>query len=282
LAGMPRARSACPLAYHGGLLEYLKRRTTQTNTSCISCHHAGQLQVHQYNVFLKKLVQKNRIANVAFLSLTNENGYAAWHDRGAQRAQVNDRFRVMEDVKNALAVLARDKAGAMKVFETQWEKIKVIFSEKRGKGLYNALEDVANKLAAIPLRHKLSEPRSFHFLGKFRPQRVFFMSGLVEPLRNGTSSRNARTCWNGSPIAITTLKKAFTRRTLTSGKTSSSGSSWRFKGAMKEDKEILSGSGLYEFELVDMDRIIEYGKNFFDVRFTGEAILVVGCSSRTF
>jgi len=26
-----------------------------------------------------------------------------------------------------------------------------------------------------------------------------------------------------------------------------------------------------------MDRIIEYGKNFFDVRFTGEAILVVGC-----
>ena len=26
-----------------------------------------------------------------------------------------------------------------------------------------------------------------------------------------------------------------------------------------------------------MDTIIEYGKNFFDVRFTGEAILVVGC-----
>jgi len=33
------------------------------------------------------------------------------------------------------------------------------------------------------------------------------------------------------------------------------------------------------FELVDMDRIIEYGKNFFDVAFhAGEAILVVGCS----
>jgi hypothetical protein len=42
-------------------------------------------------------------------------------------------------------------------------------------------------------------------------------------------------------------------------------------------KRILAGSGLYEYELVEMDAIMDYGKNFFDVRFTGEAILVVGC-----
>jgi predicted nucleotide-binding protein (sugar kinase/HSP70/actin superfamily) len=45
----------------------------------------------------------------------------------------------------------------------------------------------------------------------------------------------------------------------------------------KKIKKILSGSGLYEYELVDMDEIMKYGKKFFDVRFTGEAILVVGC-----
>jgi predicted nucleotide-binding protein (sugar kinase/HSP70/actin superfamily) len=45
----------------------------------------------------------------------------------------------------------------------------------------------------------------------------------------------------------------------------------------KKIKKILSGSGLYEYELIDMNRIMHYGKKFFDVRFTGEAILVVGC-----
>ena len=39
----------------------------------------------------------------------------------------------------------------------------------------------------------------------------------------------------------------------------------------------MSKSGLYEYELVDMKKIIELGKNFFDVRFTGESIVVVGC-----
>jgi hypothetical protein len=41
-------------------------------------------------------------------------------------------------------------------------------------------------------------------------------------------------------------------------------------------KGIFSKSGLYEFEPVDIDTIIKFGKQFFDVHFSGESILVVG------
>ena len=44
----------------------------------------------------------------------------------------------------------------------------------------------------------------------------------------------------------------------------------------KRIKGILAQSGLYDFEIVDIGKIIEYGRQFFDVQLTGEAILVVG------
>ena len=204
---MLRARSACPLLTTGGLLEYLKRRTDPNEYLVYFMPTTpGNCRFTQYNVFLKKLIQKNKIENVAFLSLTNENGYA-----GMAMTEVLNALKsmivsdVMEDVKNALAVLARDKAGAMKVFETQWEKIKVIFSEKRGKGLYNALEDVRKSSRPFPFAISYRRPRSFHFLGKFSSaESIFHVRTWLNAWRSGTSSRNALTCWNGSRIAITT------------------------------------------------------------------------------
>jgi predicted CoA-substrate-specific enzyme activase len=240
----------------------------------------GNCRFTQYNVFLKKLVQKNRIANVAFLSLTNENGYA-----GMAMTEVLNALKsmivsdVMEDVKNALAVLARDKAGAMKVFETQWEKIKVIFSEKRGKGLYNALEDVANKLAAIPLRHKLSEAKIVSLFGEIFVRREYFScQDLVERLAKRDIIAKRAHVLEWLTYCDYNVKKGIYEADFNVRENVE----FRLKLALqrryeKKIKKILSGSGLYEFELVDMDRIIEYGKNFFDVRFTGEAILVVGC-----
>jgi predicted nucleotide-binding protein (sugar kinase/HSP70/actin superfamily) len=44
----------------------------------------------------------------------------------------------------------------------------------------------------------------------------------------------------------------------------------------KKIKTILAKSGLYIFEMTEMDNIIKYGREFFDPRLTGEAILVAG------
>jgi hypothetical protein len=44
----------------------------------------------------------------------------------------------------------------------------------------------------------------------------------------------------------------------------------------KKIKGILAESNLYEYEVIDIDKILEYGSNFFDERFRGESILVTG------
>ena len=44
----------------------------------------------------------------------------------------------------------------------------------------------------------------------------------------------------------------------------------------KKIKSIFAKSDLYVFEMTEMDKIISYGREFFDPRLTGEAILVAG------
>jgi len=80
---------------------------------------------------------------------------------------------VMEDVKNALAVLARDKAGAMKVFETQWEKIKVIFSENAARACIMRSKTLRIARGHSP-RHKLSEAKIVSLFGKFSSAESIF------------------------------------------------------------------------------------------------------------
>ena len=113
----------------GGLLEYLKRRTDPNEYLVYFMPTTpGNCRFTQYNVFLKSWCKRTGSRTLRFLSLTNENGYA-----GMAMAEVLNALKstmvsdVMEDIKNALSVLARDKASAAKIFETQWEKIKVIF-----------------------------------------------------------------------------------------------------------------------------------------------------------
>jgi CoA-substrate-specific enzyme activase, putative len=283
---MGRGNASCKeclplLLTTGGLLEYLKRRTDPDEYLVYFMPTTpGNCRFTQYNVFLKKLVQKNRIANVAFLSLTNENGYA-----GMPMTEVLNALKsmivsdVMEDVKNALAILARDKAGAMKIFETEWEKIKAVFFKKRGKGLYEALEDIATRLAAVPLRHALSEAKVVSLFGEIFVRREYFScQDLVERLAKRDIIAKRAHVLEWLTYCDYNVKKGIYEADFNLRE------NVEFKLKLllqrsyeKKIKKILSRSGLYEFELVDMDTIIKYGKNFFDVRFTGEAILVVGC-----
>jgi hypothetical protein len=44
----------------------------------------------------------------------------------------------------------------------------------------------------------------------------------------------------------------------------------------KRIKAIMARSGLYEYEISDIEDILRYGKHFFDLEFRGESILVTG------
>ena len=264
----------------GGLLEYLAHRPDNTEYLVYFMPTTpGNCRFTQYNIFLKKMIAKNRIENVAFLSLTNENGYAglAVPDmlNALKSTIISD---CMEDIKNALIVLAKDKLAAQIVFEEQWNRILTCFSRSRGKGIMRLLEDVAERLAAIPLRYPLHQAKIISLLGEIFVRREYFScQDIVQRLaERDIIVRRAHVLewlnycdWN---VKKGIYEADFSFRGRLEFKTKT----FLMKNFEKKIKRILARSGLYEYEIVDIDAIMEYGKQFFDVRFTGEAILVVG------
>jgi predicted nucleotide-binding protein (sugar kinase/HSP70/actin superfamily) len=264
----------------GGLLSYLsKRKDNDEYLIYFMPTCGGNCRFTQYNVYIRSLIEKLRIQNAALLSLTNENGYAGLEIKDTlnilKGVLVSD---VMEDIKNALNVLAKDKASALKTFHGEWERIIALLRTGKTSSLYKLLEDVAAKLKSIPIKYPLREAKVISLLGEIFVRRDYFSGqDLIERLeRRGIIVRRApmfewlEYCdwnvkhgiyeanfdWKGA------LKFKIQRRLQL--------------GFEKKIKRALAKSGLYIYELTEMDKIISYGKEFFDTRLTGEAILVAG------
>jgi predicted CoA-substrate-specific enzyme activase len=264
----------------GGLLSYLsQRKDTNEYLAYFMPTCGGNCRLSQYNVYIRNLIDKHRISNVTLLSLTNDNGYAGLEISDTlnilKATIVSD---IMEDIKNAVSVLAKDRDSAMKIFYDEWGKIIALFNTGKTSSLYKLLKSVAANLKAIPLKYPLSKAKVIALLGEiFVRKDTFSAQDLIERLekREIIAKRAPMFEWleycdwnveNGIFEAAFDLKGKLEfkiRRILQS----------RFE---KKIKSILAKSELYTYELTEMNKIIEYGREFFDPRLTGEAILVAG------
>jgi predicted CoA-substrate-specific enzyme activase len=264
----------------GGLLEYLQnRQNCNEKLVYFMPTSPGNCRFTQYSVFLKKLIENRQIENVALLSLTNENGYAGLPTsclfNALKAVIVSD---VMEDIKNALYVLAVNRSEAMEMFFFQWQKILSVFKKQNGRNLYNVLRKVSKELSRIKLQMPFSQAKKVALMGEIFVRRDQFSSqDIVTRLsRNDIVVKKAHFLewlnycdWliqNGIYQADFPFSEwiKFKLKVFLGG---------YFE---KRIKGILAQSGLYDFEMVDIGKVIEYGKQFFEVQLTGEAILVVG------
>lgn len=264
----------------GGLLEYLQNRQNPDEKLVYFMPTSpGNCRFTQYSVFLKKLIENRQIENVALLSLTNENGYAGLSTfcllNALKAVIVSD---VMEDIKNALYVLAVNRSEAMELFFYQWQKILQVFGKQKGEGLYRVLQEVSDELSTIKLQMPLSRARKVALLGEIFVRRDQFSSqDIVARLsRNNIVVKKAHLLeW------LNYCDWLVQSGIYQAGFPFSEWIKFKLKGFLgrrfeKKIKSILAQSGLYDFELVDIGKIIEYGRQFFEVQLTGEAILVVG------
>ncbi len=264
----------------GGLLHYLATRRSKDEYLIYfmpTC--GGNCRFSQYSVYIRSVLEKKRIKDVTLLSLTNENGYAGLTVKDTLNVMkgtiVSD---VMEDIKNALGVLAKDKPAAMKIFYEEWERILSLFRTGKTAQLNKLLTEIAAKFKAIPIKYPLREAKVISLLGEIFVRRDYFaVQDLFERLekREIIVKRAHLLEWleycdwnvqNGIFEADFNLLGKFefkARRML----------QLRYE---KKIKSILAKSGLYMYELTEMDKIIKYGREFFDPRLTGEAILVAG------
>ena len=262
----------------GSMLDHVhKRKNENENLLYFMPTSRGSCRFAQYYIFLGKVIEKKKIKNVTLFTLSSTNSFAGigtWNALTLLKAiNIGD---VMDDIKNAIDVLAKDKNRALRVFEEQVKKIEVCLEESP-KRLYRVLREVARELSRIELRYPLSEATKVLVAGEIYVRKEeFASSGVVDRLKKrGIVVKR-------SPV----LEYLYYTDFLAAGEYKSK-VRLRDKGeiltkrffkqkAERNINKILAGSNLYEFETVGMKKLLELGSHFIHRSFTGEMILVIG------
>ncbi|HAV43483.1 TPA: activase [bacterium] len=267
----------------GSLLRYMKEeRKDDEILVYFMPTGSGNCRFPQYNVSLKRLIKKNEVEDVTVVSLSNETGYLGFGYRltlpGLRAVILAD---VMDDIRNALLALARDKEEALDLFDKEWQSIIDNLRGRDNLSLEKRLLETAMTLNRIPLTHPLHEAKIVSLHGEIYVRKELFSRGsLVETLANqGIVVKTASVLeWlhyvdylirkgiiEGG-FGLTQWVEFLVKRTAQSV----------FE---KRIKRILSKSGLYEEEPISIKELVEgWSGKLLNVALTGEPVLTIGAA----
>jgi predicted CoA-substrate-specific enzyme activase len=261
----------------GSLLEYCKKRDPDELTVYFMPTADGNCRFSQYYIFMKKLVEKKSLKNVAFLTLSTKDNYSGLPlSLQLQILKSMIIADIMDDIQNALLVLPENKAEAKRLFEAEWQRIIKCF-ENGGKDISAVLERSASELSKIKLSARLEDARKALMIGEIFVRKDEFSS--QEVIRR--LARRGIVVKRSSILEWMYYVEFVVRQQKTSHLDIRKMAELYLKSAVernyeKKFKRILARSGLYEYEEVDMDRIIRVGSHFINPALTGEAIVGVG------
>ena len=243
----------------------------------------GPCRFGQYNVYLRKFIKKNRIPDVAVLTLSDDNSYAGLGSKFSYRAwQAIVISDIMEDIRQAINVIAVEPESAMKIFEKEWENIILAIERKNGISVQKQLQISARNLRKIPVKYPITQAKFVAIIGEIYVRRdALSRQGITDYLaKRGFISRIAPV---GEYIYYSDylLRKKLSRTKLTL----SEKLEHKLKGFFQiriEDKfkRILASSGLYEYEQIDVEKTIKHASHLISPYMAGESILTVGLGLR--
>jgi predicted nucleotide-binding protein (sugar kinase/HSP70/actin superfamily) len=168
-----RANSSCkeclPLMLTvGSLLDYLEKREDNKEVLVYFMPEtSGPCRFGQYNILMKNLIIKNKIENVALLSLTSENSYAGLGTKFQLKAWraviISD---VLDDIYSSVLVLAEDKEEGLRIFDEVKRKIVNSLATESWKGLQKTLIECSYRLSKIKLKDKIQNVTKIGLLGE--------------------------------------------------------------------------------------------------------------------
>lgn len=261
----------------GSMLHYLWHdRPKDEVTAYFMPGAGGPCRFGQYNVFSRRLIERYRIPNAAVLTLNAANGYMGLGDRFTLPAWrsivIGD---VMYEVWSTLLAAAKDREYAMEVFFRQWHTLVGVI-DKSWRVIRDTLKATARELARIPLSMPYAQIPKISLIGEIYVRNdPISLQGLVEKMADrGFIVRTSQTSeW---------IKYV----------------DWLIKHRIEGDKpdipfwiryhvkryfdrkirSLLSPSGLFFEEVLQVEDLIRSGEKFISPMLTGEAILTVGAA----
>ena len=268
----------------GSLLKYLdeNRRNGEVLVYFMP-ESTGPCRFGQYNVFIKRLVEQRRIPNLCVVPLGDANGYAGLGPTFTYRAwQAVTVADAMNEIRSAVQVLAQDTPAGLAVFDEAWRIILAALGRENGIRVDEAVTEASARLATIPLRQPIEETPAVLLTGEiFVRHDELSCQQLTDRLaRKGLITRT-------SPISefLYYVDYIYRRRLSRERQTLQDRLRLLIRPIMqhrveRRTKRLLARSGLYQPELVDIDRTMDAGSLLMNPRFLGEAVLTVGSAVR--
>jgi len=282
-----RANTSCkeclPLILTTGtLLSYIRDRKREEEILVYFMPTtSGPCRFGQYSVFMEDLMKRLEIPNVAFLSLTSENGYGGLGGDFKSRAWwgviVSD---ALEDIRSMILANAVNTEDAMHLFNEELKRILRELEKGDYAGLEKQIARTAERFRGIPM--------------KIPPGRVptICLAGEIFVRRDSLSRQylTERLAKDGfaalcSPVAEWILYSDYMYAAGLNDEKMSPMERLKFiikKNIMKRYekrlKSLFSRSGLLHAEPLRIRSIIETAGPFISPNLGGEAILTVGSS----
>ncbi|MFA4886434.1 MAG: acyl-CoA dehydratase activase, partial [Desulfotomaculaceae bacterium] len=265
----------------GSLFDYLENRENRDELLVYFMPtSSGPCRFGQYNIFIKSLIEKMRLSDVAQISLTCENSYAGlgtgFTIRAWQSVVIGD---VLEEIYSAILTIANNKDQALGVFNDVCAKIISSVEKDDWKGLKENLREAAGMLKTIPKDSPLEQTPKVALVGEIFVRRDgFSRQYLVEKLAGkGIMVKTA-------PIAEWVYFCDYLMKNnlnAGNGKKGFIGNYIEqfFKNSYERTiKGIFSRSGLYEAHMVDVEKMIENVSDLISPKLTVETILTAGAA----
>jgi predicted CoA-substrate-specific enzyme activase len=266
----------------GELLKYLKYRENKNEKLTIFLVAAGGCcRVGQYAILMRTVIEKLKLKDVAVITLENDSGYAGL---GIQfrldLVKLMYASDILDDIRGAIKAMAVDKAGGMKIFDEEFDKLCGSIEKTNHTPFFKQLKMSSKRLSTIKLTKPISEAKYIGVVGEIFVRRDHFsLMGIPERLaKNGFVMLDAHVTEWGRYVDFLRKIKMFETKTNFAGSIESALSDIIQDINERKIKRILAKSGLYEYEIIDIEKYMKHSTHLFPMTLTGEPGLSTGAS----
>lgn len=263
----------------GSLKQYIARREKNERTLLFMPDTSGPCRFGMYNQFMRMHVEKYKIPNVAFISLSAESKYAGLGPKFSERAWIAvNTAEAFENMAAALKTLAKDKESANSLLKKKWKEILSVL--EKGVELNNflyfrkLLKKTARELRNIQLIKTLKQTPKILIAGEIYVRKAKFTTeAIVERLTDE---------------GFVVLRSPVSEWVKYNGLLMKKGINPGMKRSLVRDfferyyeksiYKVLSGSGLLENHVSDLSKTVNTALKHIDLRLQGEAVLTVGAA----
>ena len=263
----------------GSLLKYVRDRASDDELLVyLMPGDSGPCRFGSYYLLMQNMVEKLRIPNVAFLSFSQDEGYAGLNAQTRLRVwQAILTTDILENVYSAILVLAADKEYGLLVFEEISDDIIRSFARDKTPQVETTLRRSVEKLQCIQRKSSLEEAPKVALAGEMYVRRNNFSRNyIVEKLadRNLITLVGALHEWIYYIDYV--VRNGYVQSSTPRNRVQELLERLPKRYYEKKIKSIFAESGFYQSKIVDMDRVIDSASDLITPSLVCESILIAG------